>query len=150
MQPRHGLGAQRAPAGRLFVPVRTGRRGHLIRLFRTPLGARTIVGFTTRARLATELGDGQACVELAEPILRALAEPLGVTRLIVDPYLVAAPVAAQTVLSYISQRPPLQAEEASPRAAVAPVARGRHSEVSPRRRASGPGSLAGERGTYRS
>ncbi|MGW8328547.1 SAV_915 family protein [Streptomyces sp. NPDC055897] len=107
MESRHGLGPRRAPAGRLFVPVSKRRRGHLIRLFRTPLGGRAAVGFTSRTRLAMALGDDHACVELAEPILRALAEPLGVTRLIVDPHLVAAPVPTKTILSLTSDRRPL-------------------------------------------
>ncbi|MEV5281589.1 MULTISPECIES: SAV_915 family protein [unclassified Streptomyces] len=109
MEPRHGAGPRRAPAGRLFVPVRRRRRGHLVRLFQTPMGGRAVVGFTSRARLAMALGDDQACVELAEPTLRALAEPLGVTRLIVDPHLVAAPVPVRSVPAFASERLPLEA-----------------------------------------
>ncbi|MFI0811908.1 SAV_915 family protein [Streptomyces echinatus] len=150
MDPRHGLGPQRTSTTRLFVPVHRRRHVHLIRLFRTPPGGRTVVGFTSRARLAIELGDDQACVELAEPILRALAEPLGVTRLTVDPHLVAAPVPIETVLSFSPDRLPREAQAVPRQAAVAPVAHGTRSEVSPRRRASGPGSPAEERETYRS
>lgn len=146
MERLHGFPPLRTPTGRLFVPVRRREGGHLIRFFRTVLGRRTVVGFTSRARLARELGDDQACVELAEPTLRALAEPLGVTRLIVDPHLLTAPVPAQTILTSAS----LETEQLPPRAPIAPAARGRRGEVSPRRRASGPGSSAKEQDTYRS
>ncbi|WP_034091579.1 SAV_915 family protein [Streptacidiphilus albus] len=96
MEPRLGPTARLIPDGRLFVPVRPRRGGRLLRLFQTPLGGRTVVGFTSQARLATALGEDQAWVELAEPALRALAEPLGVSCLIIDPHLVARPVAADT------------------------------------------------------
>ncbi|WP_344443339.1 SAV_915 family protein [Kitasatospora nipponensis] len=78
-----------APAGRLLVPVRPGPLGHTPRFFRTPLGARTAVAFTTERRLVTALGPAQPWIALAEPALRALAEPLGIDRLTVDPALVA-------------------------------------------------------------
>ncbi|MGW1882755.1 SAV_915 family protein [Streptomyces sp. NPDC001970] len=73
------------PAGRLFVPVRPGPTGWTARLFRTPLGRRTAVGFTSAEKLTATLGKDQACVRLSEPALRALAAPLGVTALTVDP-----------------------------------------------------------------
>lgn len=38
---------ERDPAGSLYVPVRPGTSAMVARLFRTPLGARTAVGFTT-------------------------------------------------------------------------------------------------------
>ena len=85
---------EHVPAGLLLVPVRPGPAGDVLRLFRTPLGERTAVGFTGRRRLAAVLGAGQAAVEIAEPALRAMAEALGVTRLTVDPQLAAAPAAA--------------------------------------------------------
>ncbi|MFG2529425.1 SAV_915 family protein [Streptomyces sp. NPDC048516] len=77
--------AERAPAGLLFVPVRSGPAGCTARLFRTPLGGRTAVGFTSRQRLAAALGSDQPWVRLSEPALRALAEPVGATDLTVDP-----------------------------------------------------------------
>ncbi|PSM45144.1 hypothetical protein C6Y14_03425 [Streptomyces dioscori] len=86
--------SERVPAGLLFVPVRSGPAGCTARFFRTPLGGRTAVGFTSAARLAATLGTEQACVRLSEPALRALAAPLGVTALTVDPQLSAPPVAA--------------------------------------------------------
>ncbi|MFI1015243.1 SAV_915 family protein [Streptomyces sp. NPDC020965] len=74
------------PAGVLYVPVRLGSAGgcHL-RFMRTPLGVRTAVGFTGAARLTAALGDRQPWIRLAEPALRTLAEPLGVTTVTVDP-----------------------------------------------------------------
>ncbi|MGW2403557.1 SAV_915 family protein [Streptomyces sp. NPDC001739] len=79
--------SDRIPAGPLFVPVRSGPAGCTARLFRTPLGGRTAVGFTSVQRLAAALGGGQPWVRLSEPALRALAEPLGATALTVDPRL---------------------------------------------------------------
>lgn len=77
------------PAGQLLVPVRSGPLGHTVRLFRTPLGGRTAVAFTTEQRLTAALGPAQPWIALAEPALRALAEPLGVLALTVDPQFVA-------------------------------------------------------------
>ncbi|MER7188142.1 SAV_915 family protein [Streptomyces hyaluromycini] len=88
--------SDRSPAGPLFVPVRPGPAGYAARLFRTPLGERTAVGFTSARALAATLGPDQAWIRLAEPALRALAAPLGVTTVTVDPQLSApapAPVA---------------------------------------------------------
>lgn len=86
------------PAGRpglLFVPVRSGPAGCTARFFRTPLGGRTAVGFTSAEKLTATLGTDQACIRLSEPALRALAAPLGVTDLTVDPPL-SAPAADRT------------------------------------------------------
>ncbi|MFD9514689.1 SAV_915 family protein, partial [Streptomyces mirabilis] len=77
--------SERFPAGLLFVPVRSGPTGCTARFFRTPLGGRTAVGFTSAAKLTATLGTDQACIRLSEPALRALAAPLGVTALTVDP-----------------------------------------------------------------
>ncbi|WP_407551293.1 hypothetical protein QOM21_17830 [Streptomyces sp. Pv4-95] len=77
--------AERLPAGPLFVPVRPGPAGCTARLFRTPLGGRTAVGFTSPQRLAAALGGGQPWIRLSEPALRALAEPVGVAMVTVDP-----------------------------------------------------------------
>ncbi|WP_063775087.1 SAV_915 family protein [Streptacidiphilus anmyonensis] len=82
------------PVGLLLVPVRSGPAGEVLRLFRTPLGERTAVGFTSRRQLAAVLGPDQAAVEIAEPALRAMADALGVPGLTVDPQLAAAPAAA--------------------------------------------------------
>jgi hypothetical protein len=63
--------------------------GCTARFFRTPLGGRTAVGFTTERRLIATLGIGQACIRLSAPALRALATPLGIAALTVDPQLTA-------------------------------------------------------------
>jgi hypothetical protein len=81
--------SDRTPAGPLFVPVRPGPAGCAARLFRTPLGERTAVGFTSARGLAATLGPEQAWIRLAEPALRALTAPLGVTTVTVDPQLSA-------------------------------------------------------------
>jgi hypothetical protein len=77
--------SDRSPAGPLFVPVRPGPAGCTARLFRTPLGDRTAVGFTSARGLAATLGPDQAWIRLAEPALRALTAPLGVTAVTIDP-----------------------------------------------------------------
>ncbi|MFF7585984.1 SAV_915 family protein [Kitasatospora purpeofusca] len=79
------------PAGGFLVPVRSGPLGCAARLFRTPLGDRTAVAFTSEQQLVGVLGPTQAWITLAEPALRALVAPLGVTLLTVDPQLAAAP-----------------------------------------------------------
>ncbi|MFI2300298.1 SAV_915 family protein [Actinacidiphila glaucinigra] len=61
-------------------------------MFRTPLGGRTAVGFTTAERLAETLGPDQQWIPLSESALRSLARPLGVTALTVDPQLAAPAV----------------------------------------------------------
>jgi hypothetical protein len=87
--------SDRFPAGPLFVPVRPGPAGCVARLFRTPLGDRTAVGFTSEARLGATLGPDQAWIRLAEPALRAMTVPLGVTTVTVDPQF-SAPAPAPT------------------------------------------------------
>jgi hypothetical protein len=87
--------SDRFPAGPLYVPVRPGPSGCAARLFRTQLGERTAVGFTSEHRLAATLGKDQAWIRLAEPALRALTAPLGVTTLTIDP-LFTAPAPAPT------------------------------------------------------
>ncbi|WP_051794444.1 SAV_915 family protein [Streptomyces sp. NRRL S-87] len=79
------------PAGSLIVPVRPGAEV-LVRMFRTPLGARTAVGFTSPERLAAVLGPHHPWIRLSESVLRALAEPLGAAALTVDPTLTAPAV----------------------------------------------------------
>ncbi|WP_328724672.1 SAV_915 family protein [Streptomyces sp. NBC_00259] len=72
--------SERVPAGPLFVPVRPGPSGSTGMFFRSPLGCRRAVGFTSQQKLLATLGEDQAFVRLSEPALRALAEPLGVLR----------------------------------------------------------------------
>ncbi|WP_411848846.1 SAV_915 family protein [Streptomyces mobaraensis] len=76
----------------LYVPVRPCPVGFALRVFRTPLGGRTAVAFTTRARLTACLGPHQPTVRLALPAVRSLAAPLGVTLVSVDPQLTAPAV----------------------------------------------------------
>ncbi|MEU9162084.1 SAV_915 family protein [Streptomyces sp. NPDC048424] len=83
---------ERVPAGPLYVPVLPGRAEVLVRLFRTPLGARTAVGFTSAERLAATLGAGHQWIRLSESALRAMAGPIGAPLLTVDPTLTAPAV----------------------------------------------------------
>ncbi len=89
---------ERVPAGpALFVPVRSGPAGCTTRFFRTSLGGRTAVAFTSERRLIRTLGPAQPWIRLSEPALRALAAPLGVAELRIDPRLSArAPAPALT------------------------------------------------------
>ncbi|MGW7369759.1 SAV_915 family protein [Streptomyces sp. NPDC054841] len=89
---------EQVPAGPLYVPVRPGCTAEVvIRLFRTPLGARTAVGFTSPERLTELLGTDQTWIRLSEHALRAVAAPLGALELTVDPTFTAPPVTAITV-----------------------------------------------------
>ncbi|WBB62194.1 hypothetical protein O7599_06580 [Streptomyces sp. WMMC500] len=81
------LTPQRRP--QLYVPVQDGGTGLRLRMFRTPLGTRTAVAFTTQAALVRALGPQQKWVRLGEPALRALTAPLGTDRITVDPLLTA-------------------------------------------------------------
>ncbi|MFI7384007.1 SAV_915 family protein [Streptomyces sp. NPDC049813] len=81
--------SERFPAGPLYVPVRSGPFWHTARLFRTPLGGRTAAAFTSERALAATLGPEQPWIRLAEPALRAMTRPLGVTTVTVDPQLTA-------------------------------------------------------------
>ncbi|MFI5658369.1 SAV_915 family protein [Streptomyces sp. NPDC051684] len=77
----------------LHVPVRPSPFGYAARLFRTPLGDRTAVGFTSARALTATLGAGQPWIRLAEPALRDMTAPLGAATVTVDPQLSApAPV----------------------------------------------------------
>ncbi|MFE4919240.1 SAV_915 family protein [Streptomyces sp. NPDC056661] len=94
--------SERFPAGLLHVPVRSGPAGCTTRFFRTPLGGRTAVGFTSAAKLTATLGTDQPSIRLSEPALRALATPLGVTTLTVDPQF-SAPATTPSVSSDIER-----------------------------------------------
>ncbi|MFD9728182.1 SAV_915 family protein [Streptomyces sp. NPDC059072] len=83
---------ERVPAGLLYVPVRPGTERVVVRMFRTPLGARTAVGFTDPGRLAAALGAEQPWIRLSEAALRGMSEPLGAELLTVDPTLTAPAV----------------------------------------------------------
>ncbi|WP_329173669.1 SAV_915 family protein [Streptomyces sp. NBC_01477] len=75
----------------LYVPVRSGPAGVVVRLWRTPVGTRTAVAFTTDQRLRAALGPCQRWIRLSDSALRRLAEPLGATALTVDPLLFSRP-----------------------------------------------------------
>ncbi|MFC5664128.1 SAV_915 family protein [Kitasatospora misakiensis] len=75
------------------VPVTVIGRTTSLRLFRLRDGRRCAVGFSSADALAELLGPEQAAVELGEPALRALTAPLGVEEIVLDPRLVAPPVA---------------------------------------------------------
>ncbi|MEW2521920.1 SAV_915 family protein [Actinacidiphila alni] len=79
--------------GPLYVPVRPGPAGYVVRLWRTPVGSRTAVAFTSDQRLRSVLGPTQPWIKLSESALRAMAEPLGAHHLTVDPLLTARPPA---------------------------------------------------------
>ncbi|WP_369357692.1 SAV_915 family protein [Streptomyces sp. cg2] len=113
--------ADRVPAGPLFVPVRPGPAGCTARLFRTPLGGRTAVGFTSPQRLAEVLGGGQPWVRLSAPALRALAEPLGAATVTVDPRF--TPDAARDVRDVRDQRSALDVARDVARETTREVAR---------------------------
>ncbi|GAA2785580.1 SAV_915 family protein [Kitasatospora sp. CM 4170] len=75
------------------VPVTVTGRTTALRLFRLRDGRRCAVGFASAEALTALLGPQQASVRLAEPALRALVTPLGVDTVVLDPRLVAPPVA---------------------------------------------------------
>ncbi|MGW6709170.1 SAV_915 family protein [Streptomyces sp. NPDC054956] len=112
---------ERVPAGTLYVPARPGPAQVVVRLFRTPLGDRTAVAFTSAERLAATLGAGQPWIRLSETALRAMAEPLGAALLTVDPTLTAPPVTPPAVTTATAigpvTAPVPQAPEATARTA---------------------------------
>ncbi|MEH6378285.1 SAV_915 family protein [Streptomyces sp. KLMMK] len=89
-EPSHPAG--HAPEQPLYVPVRRCACGFALRVFRSPLGTRTAVAFTTERRLSAVLGPDQPSVRLALPAVRALATPLGVATVSIDPQLTAPAV----------------------------------------------------------
>jgi hypothetical protein len=91
-----GPSEQDGATGRsLYVPVRRGPAGDVVRLWRTPFGTRTAVAFTTDRKLRSVLGPTQPWIRLSESALRRLAEPLGARLLTIDPLLTARPAAAR-------------------------------------------------------
>ncbi|WP_329560561.1 SAV_915 family protein [Kitasatospora sp. NBC_01266] len=83
--------AERAAA--LYVPVRTGRAGHTLRLFRRRDGRRCAIAFSCPEQLTALLGPAHQFVRLSEPALRALTEPLRAA-LVLDPRLISQPITA--------------------------------------------------------
>jgi hypothetical protein len=96
-QHQPSTGPEGSPNGRrsLYVPVRRGPAGGVvIRLWRTPVGTRTAVAFTSDRLLRSVLGPTQVWIRLSEAALRRMAEPLGATYLTIDPLLTARAPAA--------------------------------------------------------
>lgn len=85
-QSSEGAQASRAP---LYVPVRAGTAWLVVRMYRTPLGERTAVGFTSRDRLEATLGPDQPWALMGESLLLEVAATQGVAALRIDPTLVA-------------------------------------------------------------
>lgn len=77
---------------RVYVPLTESACSVSLRLFRDRGGERCAVGFTDPDRMAQLLGPDQQCYRLTVRSVRELAAQRGVTRLILDPALVAAPV----------------------------------------------------------
>lgn len=119
-----GRGTRREPETRrvLYVPVRRGPLGCVTRLFRTPLGARTAVAFTTEELLIAALGPGQAWIRLAESALRAQTAPLGVTRLTLDPQLVRPATRHSPAGRPAPERRSTATRSPTPRPAASPAA----------------------------
>ncbi len=109
----------------LCVPVRNAGYGSTLRLFRERDGSRCAVAFTSEDRLREVLGERQDWAPLAEPALRDLTRPLGVTTLVVDPNLVAPPVAPAA---------PVAATSSAATSSAAPVAATAGAPVSTRGR----------------
>ena len=80
------------PQNPLCVPVREAGCGFVLRVFRDRDGSRCAVAFSSEERLRAVLGAGQCWLPLAEPALRDLARPLGISALVLDPNLVAPTV----------------------------------------------------------
>ncbi|SEG11871.1 hypothetical protein SAMN05216223_103292 [Actinacidiphila yanglinensis] len=90
----HAEQSERMANRALYVPVRRGPAGDVVRLWRTPFGTRTAVAFTTDRRLRSVLGPTQPWIRLSEAALLRLAEPMGAKHLTVDPVLTARPPAS--------------------------------------------------------
>jgi hypothetical protein len=74
----------------LVVPVRIRSGMAAIRCGRLPTGQPVGVAFTSEGRLASVMGAGQPWIRLTESAMKEMLEPLGVTRIQVDPGLIAA------------------------------------------------------------
>lgn len=74
----------------LVVPVHTGPGMASLRCGRLPGGERVGIAFTSQAGLAEVMGAGQPWIRLSAPAMRDMLAPLGVTRIQVDPGVIAA------------------------------------------------------------
>jgi hypothetical protein len=73
----------------MVVPVRAGSGMACLRCGRLPSGERVGIAFTTEDRLARVMGAGQPWIRLDVRAMRELLAPVGVTRIQVDPGLIA-------------------------------------------------------------
>lgn len=76
--------------GQMIVPVRTVSGMVSLRCGRLPAGERAGIAFTTEALLVAAMGAGQPWIQVSERALREMLEPLGITRIQVDPGMIAA------------------------------------------------------------
>jgi len=75
----------------LVVPVRAGSGMAAIQCDRLPTGQPVGVAFTSASRLASVMGAGQPWILLSQAAMKEMLEPIGVTRIQVDPGLIATP-----------------------------------------------------------
>jgi hypothetical protein len=86
-----GLASVAVSASRLLVvPVHAGPGMASLRCGRLPGGERVGIAFTSPAGLAEVMGAGQPWIRLSAPAMRDILAPLGVTRIQVDPGVIAA------------------------------------------------------------
>jgi hypothetical protein len=79
-----------APTGLMVVPVRIGSGMACLRHGRLPTGELVGIAFTTEARLAGVMGANHPWIHLNDRTMKAMLASVGVTRIQVDPGLVAA------------------------------------------------------------
>ena len=77
--------------GLMVVPVRGTSDAVSLRCGRSSSDERVGIAFTTEARLAETMGAEQPWIYVDERALRAMLAPLGVSRITVDPRVVAPP-----------------------------------------------------------
>jgi hypothetical protein len=73
----------------MVVPVGTGSGMVCLRCGRLPTGERAGIAFTTEGRLAGVMGAGQPWIHMSGQAMKEILAPLGVTRIQVDPGLIA-------------------------------------------------------------
>jgi hypothetical protein len=73
----------------LVVPVRSRSGMASIQCSRLPTGQAVGVAFTSENRLTSVMGAGQPWIRLSEQAMKDMLEPLGVSRIQVDPGLIA-------------------------------------------------------------
>lgn len=90
-RPDPGLAWVDVSATRLMVvPVHTGSGMVSLRCGRLPSGERVGIAFTAEASLARVMGTGQPWIHMSAEAMRDMLAPLGVTRIQVDPGVIAA------------------------------------------------------------